>query len=175
MSKSRKALAKEIGTQVDKYIGSIDRAGLLIELAVFDRICVAYNREGRIHVFLSEGSREFPNKRVDYDIARYWIAAPVSLIYPSVFLCDFVPSEPDGKEPQKALAMALAENQVEVPPEPQSEDALEWQDYFDELIFVLKRSPATKAMIRAQLQEEARWVDYELLIEEEKNKDAYLR
>jgi len=166
MKKSRTALVRAINTHVTKYIDSLNRAKLLIEHAAFERLCVAYNCDGYVHVFLSEGTSEHPNERVDYDIARQRLAAPVSLIYPGVSLPDFVELEECDHAKEKALAQMLAANHVTVPSEPKGDDYGEWEAYFEELIDLLKKSPGTKAMIRARLQEATEWVDYELLLDE---------
>lgn len=171
MSNSHKDLAKEIETRVIDYLESVNKAHPLIQHAAFDRICAAYNRDGDVCVFLSEGTSEQPEERVDYDIARNWIRDPVGQIYPSVSLPDFVEFEPDDHATAKALARMLEANQVAIPLAPRGNDDDDWQNFLDELIDVLKKSPATKAMIRAQLQAQAATVDYEQLIEEQESQN----
>lgn len=169
MSNSRKDLAKEIETKVIGHLESVNKAHLLVEHVAYSRLCVAYNRTGNVHAFLAEGTSERRNEHIDFDIARHWIADPVGLIYPPVSLSEFVEFEPGDRATEKALAKMLAANQVTVPPAPQGNDDVDWQNFFHDLLDLLKKSPVTKAMIRAELQAQAAAVDYELLIEEQES------
>lgn len=173
MSNFREVLAKESETKVIAYLGAVKKPHLLVQHAAFDRVCIAYNRTGNVHVFLAEEAGVHLKERVDFDIACDWITDPVGLIYPRVAVPEFDDCESGDHAAAKALAKVLTANQVNVPSAPEGDDETDWQNYLDDLVELLKTSPAAKAMIRAELQLQAASVDYELLIEEMESQIPY--